>query len=138
MKKHFPLICIVALLAITTLSNCNKDNDSNSDNSPAGGIAGLYRNATYMYDITVTKVDNNTVSISIDNYLGFNTTTMNSATTFTLNKVNQEDSDNRYEYTGNGSCSNGNISVTVETKVTDKQSGDVNTSTEFYTGSKVN
>lgn len=136
MKKHLPLICMVALLVITTLSNCNKDN--NTDTSLAGGIAGLYRNINYSYDIVVTKVNDNTVSITFDNYLGFTTTTMNSATTFTLNKVNLEDSESMYEYTGSGSCSNGNISITVETKVTNKQSGDVENHTEFYTGTKAN
>ena len=134
MKKHLPLICIVALLIITTLSNCNKDNTGS--NSFADGVAGLYHNNTYAYDITVTKINNNTISITTDYFINFNNAVMTSATTFTLNKVTAEDPGNYYEYTGDGSCSNNNIAVNIHTMQVEKSTGDTTRYQEFFTGTK--
>ncbi|HLP20619.1 MAG TPA: hypothetical protein VK174_09975 [Chitinophagales bacterium] len=136
MKKVTLFLSFSLLLLSVTLTNCNKDTD-NTDTSYAGGIAGLYHNNTYGYEITVTKVDNNIVSISCDNIVNFNSVAMNSATTFNLNKVNLEDSDNNFEYTGNGSCSNNNISVNVSTVIVEKASGDTTRFAEVYTGTKM-
>jgi len=126
---------MVALLVITTLSNCNKDN--NTDTSLAGGITGRYSNG--YIDIVVNKVDDNTVSVSIDG-LGenFNSTTVNTATTFTLNKVVVTDNaDELYQKSGYGSCSNGNISVTVEEMQVYRQIQDTTRTSFTYTGTKV-
>lgn len=136
MKKTTLFLSFSLLLLSVTLTNCNKDTD-NADTSHAGGIAGVYHNNTFAYDITVTKVDNNTVSISCGDYIGFNSVAMNSATTFTLNKVNQEDSDYLYEYTGSGSCSNNNIVINVETMTIEKATGDTSRGPELFTGTKM-
>ncbi len=124
MKRHLPLICIVALLIITTLSNCNKDD--NTDNSLAGGIAGRYYNSTDNYDIIVNKVNDNTVSITIGGFYNatYDAVTVNTATTFTLNENVYEDNETLIRYYGNGTCSNGNLVVNTYQKTFDKLTQD--------------
>lgn len=137
MKKHLPLICIVALLIITTLSNCNKDN--NTDHSLAGGITGRYHNSIDNYDIIVNKVNDNTVSITIGNFYNqsYDAVTINTATTFTLNQRVYEDDETRTRYYGNGTCSNGNLAVTTYETYFDKLTQDSTTESYAFYGVKM-
>lgn len=133
MKKHLPLICIVALLTITTLSNCNKDN--NTDHSLAGGITGRYHNSIDNYDIIVNKVNDNTVSITVGGFYNatYNAVTVNTATTFTLNENIYEDNETLIRYYGDGTCSNGNLVVNTFQKTFDKLTQDSSlTGVSFY------
>lgn len=103
------------LVALTlTLTQCKKeDKDLTSD------IVGKYTNEPYYLKITVNKVDESTVWLSLEGYLNltFSETKMTSKTTFTLNKISQAGYyGGQVEYTGTGTNTGTNISVLIHRK----------------------
>lgn len=145
-KNKTVLLCttLVALLAVTTISGCNKDDNNNTDLTT--GIVGHYTggSGSGAVDITVTKIDNNTISITVDpaasNVVTFATTEMSSTTAFTLNNTTVMTSGGtvRMEYSnGSGSYSANNIVVSYHEKSVDVASGSTNyEDDDTYTATK--
>lgn len=113
MKTKLLLFLMTALLSFT---QCKKDdNDGDNGNDLTTDIVGRYENPDdYDLLVIVNKVDDNTVSITLQNGyfdLVFNDVTMQSKTSFTLNEF-IEDSANKYS--GQGTNSINNISLNVK------------------------
>ena len=133
----FKTTLILAFLTFS-LTQCKKDgNDLTTD------IVGKYTNGSgsSYREIIVTKVDNNTISIYVeDSYQSGQThasTKMNSKTSFTLNKVTETGSGTKYEYTGSGTYSANNIIITRNEKIFDSANNNlISDDNVTYTGSK--
>jgi len=125
---------LVLLVLAFTLTQCKKDITS--------GIIGKYTNGQTgndRVDIVVNKVDESTVSITVEDNYGthsFASTKMNSATSFTLNSYSDKDGGYDYTYSGSGTYSAGNISVTIKTERVDDFTGTKDDYTNTYIGSK--
>jgi len=138
MKIKTTLLLVLIALSLT---QCKKEDSSNDDLT--SDIVGKYTNGSGSgyREIIVTKVDNNTISIYIeDSYQSGQThaaTKMNSKTSFTLNKVNETGSGASYEYTGSGTYSANNIVITRNEKIFDTSNGSLFSEDDVtYTGSK--
>jgi hypothetical protein len=133
------------MIALATLTQCKKDGDDDNSGDLTTDIVGRYDNDDD-YTIVVYRVDDNTVSISIVDggfSIAFTDVTMQSKTSFTLNEfsetINNSPNDNKYTYSGQGTNSANNISVTVKT-VTDYLSDGVidEEFNETYIATKIN
>lgn len=102
-------------------------------------ITGVYTSGSCLV-ITVSKVDNQTVSMRIQDCNNDEThaaTIMNSKTTFTLNKVTVASGSETYEYTGTGTYTTNAIDITRTEKQIETSTGIVVSSwTESYMGTK--
>jgi len=120
----------VAIFVITLLfvfNSCKKDDNNPNNNGPdlTTDVLGVYTSGSSLV-ITVTKVDNSTISVNIkdvNNNETHSSTKMNSKNSFTLNKVTVVGGAETYEYTGTGTYSNNTISITRLEKQIDTQSG---------------
>ena len=145
MKKSKTILLfttLITLLTLTTISGCKKDG---SDTDLTTGIVGHYTggSGSSAVDIIVTKIDNNTISITIDavvDNVTFASAEMSSSTAFTLNNTSVISGGGtvRMEYTnGSGSYSANNIVVMMHRKSVDIPSGTTNYEDDrTYTGSK--
>lgn len=128
----FKTTLLLAFLAFS-LTQCKKDS-----NDLTKSIVGKYTNPNdYDLEITVNKIDNSTVSLTLHNgYFdyAFTNVKMNSATSFTLNEYTQSGlcqtntvyEDASIKISGSGTGSNNNISVFV----TEKKTGNSGNCTE--------
>jgi hypothetical protein len=134
---QFKTTLLLAFLAFS-LTQCKKDsNDLTTD------IVGKYTSGSgsNYREIIVTKVNDNTISVYIeDSYQSgqtHSTTSMNSKTSFTLNKVTETGSGTKYEYTGSGTYSANNIIITRNEKIFDSSNNNLISDDDVtYTGSK--
>jgi hypothetical protein len=133
------------MIALATLTQCKKDGDDDNSGDLTTDIVGRY-DKDDDYTIVVNRVDDNTVSISIVDggfSIAFADVTMQSKTSFTLNEfsetINNFPNDNKYTYSGQGTNSANNISVTIKT-VTDYLSDGVidEEFNETYIATKIN
>ena len=132
------------MIALATLTQCKKDGDDDNSGDLTTDIVGRYDDDDYT--VVVNRVDDNTVSISIVDgsfSIAFTDVTMQSKTSFTLNEfsqtINNSPNDDKYTYSGQGTNSANNISVTVKT-VTDYLSDGVidEQFNETYIATKIN
>lgn len=119
---------------------CNKEDETeNQTEDLTTEVTGVYTSGSCLV-ITVTKVDNQTVSMRIQDCNNDEThaaTIMNSKTTFTLNKVTVVSGSETYEYTGTGIYTTNAIDITRTEKQIETATGIVSNSwTETYSGTK--
>ncbi len=124
MKKQIFFACVIAVfLSSVFFTACKKENGK--DNDLTETVVGKYTNPNdYDLEIVVNKIDNSTVSITLQNgYFdyAFTNVKMNTATSFTLNQYTK----NSYCYSqispeeatltisGTGTASNNNISLFI-------------------------
>jgi hypothetical protein len=115
---------IILFFAITlSIVSCKKSTDKNDLTTD---IVGRYTNASESTEITVNKVSNTSVSISLTTGTGsgrftvaFTNTTMNSTTSFTLNTVDRNSAlcDGTESITGTGTSTGNNISLFIKDDV---------------------
>ncbi len=135
----------IALLALVTITGCSKKNNSDLTKD----IVGTYWNnqtGSSRIDMTIIKVDDKTISIDISGYGQgaqlYSAVQMNSANSFTLNKVTRSElvylvGDCNLETTGSGVFSNGNITISTNTKQTLVASPyTVTNNSDIYTAAK--
>lgn len=127
-KQFFSLLVFSALLGLFFTSSCKKEN-GDSKNDLTASVVGKYTNPNdYNLEIVVNKIDNSTVTITLQNgYFdyAFTNVKMNTATSFTLNEYTQngwcENSQAAEEATvkasGTGTASNNNISLFVTEQI---------------------
>ena len=132
------------MIALATLTQCKKDGDDDNSGDLTTDIVGRYDDDDYT--VVVNRVDDNTVSISIVDgsfSIAFTDVTMQSKTSFTLNEfsqtINNSPNDDKYTYSGQGTNSANNISVTIKT-VTDFLSDGIidDEYNETYIATKIN
>ncbi|MDZ4844819.1 MAG: hypothetical protein SH857_04635 [Chitinophagales bacterium] len=112
----------LSLLVATFMFNaCDKEEDGDNNGTDlTTSIVGHYTHSSNNTDIVVNKVDNTTVSITLDTGSGsgaydvaFSSATMNSANAFTLNTVTQNGAvcSGDETFSGTGTHSGNNISL---------------------------
>lgn len=136
MKKLTILFLTFFVLAA---SSCKKDSSTSGDLTT--DIVGFYQSGTGSghVEVTVTKVNNNTVSIAIGPYDAslHSNSTMSSKTSFTLSEYSKTESGIRTTYTGSGTASNNNIAISLHRKEVEVSSGTIyDESDEIITASK--
>lgn len=107
-----PLLITISLFLLT-FTSCKKSSDLTTQ------IVGKYTkgSGSGLVDITVNKVDDNTVTIAVDEAAGgeyaFTSVKMNSATSFNLNSVSisGRHCDGQETISGTGTVSGSNISL---------------------------
>ena len=109
---------MVALCALVCFTNCGEDDEDGGDTDLTTNAVGVFTEVSGNAVITVNKVDNNTVSIIVDDSnwdFAFTDVTMNSATAFTLNTYtrNGDGCDGTETISGTGTASNNNISLFI-------------------------
>jgi hypothetical protein len=135
----FKTTLLLAFLAFS-LTQCKKENTNDDLTTEVVGKYTSGSGSNYR-EIIVTKVNNSTVSIYLqDGFSSYQThaeTQMNSKTSFTLNKVTETNSGERFEYTGTGSASANNIVITRNEKVFNASTNSLISDDNYtYTGSK--
>ena len=107
-----------ALLAclLFSFTQCKEDDDNNTDLTAE--IVGSYFNSNENATIVVNKIDNNTVSITLESPywdIAFTNVEMNSATAFTMTEFTRtgEGCDGQEKISGTGTSSNDNISLFI-------------------------
>lgn len=135
----------IILLAFITFSftQCNKDSKDLT-----ASIVGKYTNPSdHNLEITVNKIDDNTVTLTLQNSYfdyAFTNVKMNSATSFSLNELNKSGicytssstSSANVKITGTGTGSNSNISVFVTETVTATSGSCTETNNYTFSASK--
>jgi hypothetical protein len=110
---------ILAAVILCTLTQCKPE--ATAGDGWAGGIEGYYVN-TIGEEVTVNRIDDTHVSISATTSawytLGFSNVTMNSATTFTLNSIQEQACPNNTILSGTGTASNNNITLFMQATAT--------------------
>lgn len=136
--KLFLLACICMLFV-----QCKKDSNGTNSSDLTSEIVGNYTSGSGsgQVDIVVTKINNNTISVTVDPAARRTSThantTMASATTFTLNPTTETQGDYKFDFTGSGSYSANNIVVVRRETVTEISSGLILEHAEHtYTASK--
>jgi hypothetical protein len=145
MKTKLLLFLMTAFLFLT---QCKKDdNDGDNSNDLTIDIVGRYDNVADDLIIVVNRVDDNTVSISLDQQGGinqtFNDVTLQSKTSFTLNEIRVNDNNTSnpfaYTYSGQGTNSANNISISIKEALDYVNSNDFDSdNTITYIATKVN
>lgn len=145
MKTKLFLFLMTALLSFT---QCKKDGeDGDNGNDLTLDIVGRYDNVADDLIIVVNRVDDNTVSISLDQQGGinqtFNDVTLQSKTSFTLNEIRVNDNNTSnpfaYTYSGQGTNSANNISISIKEALDYVNSNDFDSdNTITYIATKVN
>jgi hypothetical protein len=132
---------LLVLLFLFVFNSCKKE-DNNSNNSEPDlttDVLGVYTSGSSLV-ITVTKVDNSTISVNIkdiNNNETHSSTKMQSKNAFTLNKVTVVGGVETYEYSGTGTYSTNTIDITRVEKQIETSTGIVADQwTEQYIGTK--
>lgn len=128
-KQFFSLLVFSATLGLFFTSSCKKEN-GDSKNDLTTSVVGRYTNPNdYDLEIIVNKIDNSTVSITLQNgYFdyAFTNVKMNSTNSFTMTPYSRDgecwDSQSNYfpateTVSGSGTSSNNNISMFIDEQV---------------------
>ncbi|MCW5907223.1 MAG: hypothetical protein KIS94_05150 [Chitinophagales bacterium] len=137
--RLFSLFVISTFSIIFFATSCKKENNDNNQIDLTTDIVGKYTSGSCL-EITVSKVDNTTVSINIkdcNNNETHNATKMNTKNTFTLNKVTVVGAVETYEYSGSGVYQNNTIEITRLEKLIHTPTGVVDSEwSDTYTATR--
>jgi hypothetical protein len=155
MKRQILFTCILsAFIGSVFFSSCNKEDKKNNDLTSE--VVGRYTNPNdYNLEIIVNKINNSTVSITVQNSHhsdAFTNVTMNSANAFTLNSFkgvgwcsepfqSDEFLNSFYEAatvttSGTGTASNNNISLFINKQIVADSGSCTNNFTYTFSASK--
>ena len=137
--RFFSLFVISTFSIIFFATSCKKESNDNNQIDLTTDIIGKFTSGSCL-EITVTKVDNTTVSINIkdcNNNETHNATKMNTKNSFTLNKVTLAGAVETYEYSGTGIYQNNTIEITRLEKLIHTPTGEVSDEwTDTYIGTR--
>jgi len=112
-----PYLLLILSALILSFAQCKEEDDDSNDDLTVN-VVGHYTNTADDADITVNKINNTTVSITIDSDywdFAFTEATMTSATAFTLTSYSRTDDgcEGTETISGTGTASNNNISFFI-------------------------